>query len=37
MVPRVEGVRVNERFFSALMLALVAAGYAAERRRRRGT
>ena len=35
-VPRVKGVWVNERFFSALMLALIAAGYAAERRRRRG-
>jgi hypothetical protein len=32
MVPRVKGVWVNERFFSALalMLALIAAGYAAE-------
>ena len=34
MVPRVKGVWVNERFFSALILALIAAGYAAERRRR---
>ena len=34
VVPRVKGVWVNERFFSALMLALIAAGYAAERRRR---
>ena len=33
-VPRVRGVWVNERFASALMLALIAAGYAAERRRR---
>ena len=33
-VPRVRGVRVNERFASALMLALIAAGYAADRRRR---
>lgn len=33
-VPRVKGVRVNERFSSALMLALIGAGYAAERRRR---
>ena len=32
-VPRVRGVRVNERFASALMLALIAAGYAADRRR----
>jgi len=32
-VPRVKGVWVNERFSSALMLALIAAGYAAERRR----
>ena len=31
-VPRVKGVWVNERFCSALMLALIAAGYAAERR-----
>ncbi len=34
MVPRVKGVWVNERFFRALMLALGAAGYGAERRRR---
>ena len=33
-VPRVEGVWINERFSSALMLTLIAAGYAAERRRR---
>ena len=33
-VPRVKGVWVNERFSSALMLALVAIGYAAERSRR---
>jgi hypothetical protein len=32
-VPCVGGVWVNERFSSALMLALIAAGYAAERRR----
>jgi hypothetical protein len=32
-VPRVRGVWVNERFSSVLMLALIAAGYAAERRR----
>jgi hypothetical protein len=32
-VPRVKGMWVNERFSSALMLALIAAGYAAERRR----
>ena len=32
-VPRVKGVWVNERFSSALVLALIAAGYAAERRR----
>jgi hypothetical protein len=32
-VPRLKGVWVNERFFSALVLALIAAGYAAERRR----
>jgi hypothetical protein len=32
-VPRVKGVWINERFVSALMLALIAAGYAAERRR----
>ncbi len=32
-VPRVGGVWVNERFASALMLALIAAGYAAERNR----
>ena len=32
-VPRVKGVWVNERFWSALVLALIAAGYAAERRR----
>ncbi len=32
-VPRVRDVWVNERFSSALMLALIAAGYAAERRR----
>lgn len=32
-VPRVKGVWVNERFSSALMLALIAVGYAAERRR----
>ena len=34
MVPSVKGVWVNERFFGAPMLALIAAGYAAERRRR---
>ena len=34
MVPRVKGVWVNGRFFSALMLALGAAGYGSERRRR---
>ena len=34
VVPRVKCVWVSERFFSALMLALIAAGYAAERRRR---
>jgi hypothetical protein len=34
MVPRVKGVWVNERFFRALMLALGAAGYGSERRRR---
>ena len=28
------GVWINERFSSALMLTLIAAGYAAERRRR---
>jgi Family of unknown function (DUF6640) len=33
-VPRVKGVWVNERFSSALVLALIALGYAAERRRR---
>src|SRR5215212_11649971 len=32
-VPCVRGVWVNERFSSALMLALIAAGYAAERDR----
>jgi hypothetical protein len=32
-VPRVKGVWINERFVSALMLVLIAAGYAAERRR----
>ena len=32
-VPRVGGVWVNERFASALMLTLIAASYAAERRR----
>ena len=32
-VPRVKGVWVNERFSSALVLALIALGYAAERRR----
>jgi hypothetical protein len=32
-VPRVKGVWVNERLSSALVLALIAAGYAAERRR----
>jgi hypothetical protein len=32
-VLRVKGVWVNERFSSALMLALIATGYAAERRR----
>jgi hypothetical protein len=31
-VPRVKGVWVNERFSSILMLALIAIGYAAERR-----
>ena len=35
MAPRVKGVWVNERFFGALMLAMIAAGYGAERRRRR--
>jgi hypothetical protein len=34
MVPRVRGMWVNERFFGAPMLALIAASYAAERRRR---
>jgi hypothetical protein len=29
----VKGVWVNERFSSALMLALITTGYAAERRR----
>jgi hypothetical protein len=33
-VPRVKGVWVNERFASALMLALITIGYAAERSRR---
>ncbi len=33
-VPRVGGVWINERFLSALMLALLAVGYLAERRRR---
>ena len=33
-VPRIKGVWINERFSSALMLALLAIGYAAERRRR---
>ena len=33
-VPRVKGVWVNERFSSTLVLALIALGYAAERRRR---
>ena len=32
-VPRIRGVWVNERFSSALMLALIALGYAAERRK----
>jgi len=32
-VPRVRGVWVNERFSSALVLALIVMGYAAERRR----
>src|SRR5829696_10244525 len=32
-VPRVKEVWVNERFSSVLMLALLAVGYAAERRR----
>ena len=32
-VPRVKGVWINERFVSILMLVLIAAGYAAERRR----
>jgi hypothetical protein len=30
----VKGVWVSKRLFSALMLALIAAGYGAERRRR---
>ncbi len=34
MVPRAKGVWANERFFRALMLALGAAGYGSERRRR---
>ena len=34
MVPRLKGAWVNERFFRALMLALGAAGYGSERRRR---
>ena len=34
MVPRLKGVWANERFFRALMLALGAAGYGSERRRR---
>ena len=34
VVLRVKCVWVSERFFSALMLALISAGYAAERRRR---
>ncbi|HZY64992.1 MAG: hypothetical protein M3N10_10270 [Actinomycetota bacterium] len=33
-VPRVKGVWINERFLSALMLALLTAGYLAERGRR---
>jgi hypothetical protein len=33
-VPRIKGVWINERFSSALMLALIAAGYMAERGRR---
>ncbi len=33
-VPRVKGVWINERFLSAFMLALLAAGYLAERGRR---
>jgi hypothetical protein len=32
-VPRIKNVGVNERFSSALVLALTSAGYAAERRR----
>ena len=32
-VPRVKGVWINERFLSALMLALLTAGYLTERRR----
>ena len=32
-VPRVKGVWINERFASVLMLALIAAGYTAERQR----
>jgi hypothetical protein len=31
-VPRVKGVWINARFASVLMLALIAAGYTAERR-----
>ncbi len=34
MVPRAKGVWANERFFRALMLAVGAAGYGSERRRR---
>jgi hypothetical protein len=34
LVPRVKGVWVNERFLSALMLALITAGHGVERRRR---
>jgi len=33
-VPKVGGVWLNERFASALMLALISLGYLAERRRR---
>jgi hypothetical protein len=35
MVPRVKGVWVDERFFSASIRALIAAGHGAERRRHR--
>jgi len=34
LVPRAKGVWVNERFLSALMLALITAGCGVKRRRR---